>query len=288
MTALPPIEIDEKKFLYDHCSLPPLPDIVIRLKEIIRSDTVNVSDVSRLIGKDPALVAQILKIVNSAYYGLPREISEINFAVGYLGIHEIYRTVLSLSVINTLNMDQAPNFKEFWYHSNYTALCAKFLAKRFCPLLPQEKLWPAALLHDIGKLVYIKFFPDHFKAITSFCKKNEVLFSQAEIHYKLPSSAYFGALLCKRWRLPKAIKDACESHRFNNLKSIEGGKMADDLINMITLGNYLAIISNDPVKTEIKEKIALKIREKIKYSEKQFLSMMGEIYDLKNEVDRLL
>jgi len=158
MNDLPPILIDENEFLYDHCSLPPLPAIVIRLKEFLGSNDVNVSDVSEIINKDPALVAQILKIVNSAYYSIPREITDINFAVAYLGIHEIYRTVLSLSVVNTLDLEDSKYFTKLWYHSNFVALCAKNIAKRIAPHISQETLWPAALLHDIGKLVYLKFF----------------------------------------------------------------------------------------------------------------------------------
>lgn len=288
MDHLSKIDIDEKTFLYDHCALPPLPDVVTRLREVMQAEDVNVSDVSGLIEKDPALVAQILKIVNSAYYSIPREITDIKFAVGYLGIHEIYRTVLPLSVIGSLNIEDAKNFSNLWYHSNYVALCTRYLAKKFGPLLPHEKLWPAALLHDIGKLIYLKFFPEHYNQLVKYCETNGELFSHAETHFKLPKSSYFGALLCKRWRLPKMIREACSFHNFEQIEHKKPIESSVDFTTIITLGNYIAILANDNIKTEKKEKIASTIQHLINFSEREFLSMMGEIYDLKYEVDRLM
>ena len=288
MEQLPPIIIDEKTFLYDHCSLPPLPDIVTRLREVIQSHDVNVSNVAELIDKDPALVAQILKIVNSAYYSIPRQISDIKFAVAYLGIHEIYRTVLPLSVINNLNIGSSKHFISLWYHSNFAALCAKYLAKKYAPLLAHEKLWPAALLHDIGKLVYIKFFPNHFNLLSQYCKTNGELFSNAEDYYNLPKSSWIGTLLCRKWRLPKTIEEACASHDFDQLEKNNRKCLSEDFASIITIGNYIAILANEEINTKIKEKIVTEIKSFIQISQKEFLSMMGEIYDLKYEVDRLI
>ena len=98
---LPPIEIDPKTFLRQHCTLPALPAVVGQIQNLIHDYNVDMEKVAELISSDPAILAQVLKIVNSAYYGLPREIGDVRFAIAFLGLNEIYRMVLSLSAILT-------------------------------------------------------------------------------------------------------------------------------------------------------------------------------------------
>ena len=87
MDKLAPIEIDPKTFLRQHCTLPALPEVITQVQEMIHKDNVDIEKVIELISGDPALVAQVLKVVNSSYYGLPREIAEVRFAIAFLGIN---------------------------------------------------------------------------------------------------------------------------------------------------------------------------------------------------------
>jgi len=153
METLLPIEIDPKTFLRQHYTLPALPQVITRIQKMIHDDSAAVGEVSDLISSDPSLVAQILKVVNSAYYSLPQEISKVHFAIAFLGLNEVYRMVLALSVINTMSIEEKEELNRFWFHSFYTALCTKHLAKRYSPQLSFDELWAAAILHDIGKLV---------------------------------------------------------------------------------------------------------------------------------------
>ncbi len=77
MEKLPPIEIDPKTFLRQHCTLPALPQVVTKIQNLLQSENASISQVGELIASDPALVAQLLKVVNSAYYSLPQEITKI-------------------------------------------------------------------------------------------------------------------------------------------------------------------------------------------------------------------
>jgi len=288
MSEIEPIIIDESSFLYHHCALPPLPAVVNRLKDIMCSKEINVSEVSNLVKTDPALVAQILKIVNSAYYSFPREIVEISFAIAYLGINEVYRTVLSLSVINTLDLNDSANFNKFWFHSNYTALLTKFITEKYAPFLPLEKLWSAAMLHDIGKLIYLKFFPKHFNILIKYCETQGELFSHAEKHFSLPSSAFFGKLLCERWRLPGRIKDACKAHSLDDLKKIKGESATDDFIRMISIGNLTAVLAENNLKEELKELVSSQIRTSLNLSSEEFLVLMEDVNAFKQKVYQLM
>lgn len=214
------IEINPKTFLHKHCSLPALPEVLTRIQDLAQGDNVDMGAIAALISADPSMVAEVLKVVNSAYYGLPNEISRVRAAIAYLGIHEIHRLVLTLSVIKTFQI-QSRELRDFWFHSYYTAVCAKYLARKFEPLMSQEELWAAAILHDIGELVYLKFFPEHYQALKTYSVEQECLFSQAERHFSWPSSGYLGTLLCDHWRLPDSIRQACAFHTLDDLAAPE-------------------------------------------------------------------
>jgi HD-like signal output (HDOD) protein len=286
MTALAPIEIDPKTFLRDHCTLPALPEVVSKIQSLIHDDHADMGTVADLISGEPALVAQVLKVVNSAYYGLSREIGNVKFAIAFLGLNEIYRMVLALSVVNTLAIDERDELNKFWFHSFYTALCTRYLAKRYEPHFSFEELWSAAMLHDIGRLVYLKFFPDHYKALRRFCDEQRCLFSQAEKHFSLPSTAFLGSLLCEHWRLPDNIRTACESHTLADLPTLSGDSPSARFRRMICLGNLLTVLSADELNDDTKHQIASAIQTELDCTEQSFLAIMGDIYELRIDVER--
>lgn len=285
MTTLSPIEIDPKTFLRDHCSLPALPEVVSKIQRLIHDDHADMGTVADLISGEPALVAQVLKVVNSAYYGLSREIGNVKFAIAFLGLNEIYRMVLALSVVNTLAIDERDELDRFWAHSFYTALCTRYLAKRYEPHFSLEELWSAAMLHDIGRLVYLKFFPDHYKALRRFCNEQLCLFSQAERHFALPSSAFLGTLLCEHWRLPDNIRTACESHTLKDLPSLNEDSPSGRFRRMICLANLLTVLSADELNDGTKREIASAIKTGLDCTEEEFLALMGDIYELRIDVE---
>jgi HD-like signal output (HDOD) protein len=288
MTELAPIEIDPKTFLRQHFTLPALPEVVTQIQSLIQDDNADMTRVAELISGEPALVAQVLKVVNSAYYGLPKEITKVHFAIAFLGLSEIYRMVLSLTVIDTLAIKERDELNEFWLHSFFAALVTKYLAKKYEPQLSFDELWSGAILHDIGKLVYLKFFPDHYKALRSFCKEHGCLFSEAERHFSLPSSALMGIMLCEHWRLPGKVKDACKFHTLQDLPRIENEDPSGSFLRMICLGNLLAVLSSNELKNATKQEITSATTKALDCKEAQFLAIMGDIYELRIDVEKFV
>ncbi len=285
MQDLAQINIDPDTFLKQHHTLPPLPEIVMNIQQVIVSEDANVANISSLIIRDPSLTAQVLKTVNSAYYGFKQEVTDIKFAVAYLGIHEIYNMVLSFSVVGTLELNDNKMLDSFWNHSIFSALCAKFLAKKFEPLITPEKIWIGALLHDIGKLVYFKFFPEHFQFVTEYSKKNGQLYSEIEKKLPIPPSYSFGAILCKRWNLPSIISDACEAHTYKE-NGNPNDKTVDDFKKIIYGANLMAVLAGGELSDETKKRIFKQFAEIFNISEGELLELMGNIYDLKLEVTK--
>lgn len=285
MNELPPITIDPKTFLRRHCSLPALPQALIEIQQAIQSDQVSVAGIAAVIQKDPAMAAQVLKVVNSSYYSLPREIIDVKLAVAYLGISEIYRIVLSMAVVNTLVADRVTGFQKIWFHSLFTALCARHLAKEFEPLLPSSELWVAALLHDVGKLVYLKFFPDHFHAAITLCEEKGILFREAEKALDLPASATLGALLCDHWQLPEPIRNACERHTLFDLPNLMGQSEKDTFLRVIALANILAVLSTDTLVDEKVGQLSRVVSKILRLNESNFMLLMANVAELKLEAE---
>lgn len=284
-----PFKINPKTFLRDHCALQPLPEFITKIQRAVNSDniTIDVDHIAQQISRDSALVAQILKIVNSAYYTLPRKVSNIRFAVAFLGIAEISKIAFSFSVVNSLDIKDHSILKKFWSHSYLTALWAKEVDKNVRSFVGTEELWTAAILHDIGKLVYLKFFPDHCKALIQYCNENGSLFCEAEDILKFPKSSDMGALLCDRWGLETIIQSACETHTVYDLQKIDASQSDADLKRVICLGNIMAILTQDDINAQTREKIYQTARSELKLSEDDFLLFLGKNTEFSLEVDAL-
>jgi HD-like signal output (HDOD) protein len=191
-------------------------------------------------------------------------------------------------VINTLDIQDKAAFGKMWHHSVYTALCARYLSKKFEPLLQPGEIWTAAILHDIGRLVYLKFFPDHYKAMIEYCQQKGCLFTEAEEHFSLPPSSYLGTLLCDHWRLPNLIHDVCKAHDMNDLQHLSDEKSHEAFLKIIICANSLALLAAAELNTGTKNRIAEAVKSSLKCTEKEFMVMMGDIYELQQNVEKFI
>jgi HD-like signal output (HDOD) protein len=280
---LKPIKIDPKTFLREHCRLPALPQAVIRIQGMLQDRETDSAMIAEIISGDPALVAQVLAVVNSAYYSLPKTTSNVRYAVAYLGFSVIQRIVISVGVVNAMGIEEKNELNNYWYHSFFTALTTKYMAKKYWSYLDPEELWTASILHDIGKLVYIKFFPEHYKELKRYCEQNGCLFSEAEEYYKLPPSSYLGSLLCHHWRLPGKVEDACGYHNLSHIS-----KKGSDFQTVIALGNLLATLSEGGLNESCKNRIKEAAENILELPPDYFISIMSDVYNLKSEAEKFL
>ena len=233
-------------------------------------------------------MAQILKIVNSAYFGLPRRINGAKHAVAYLGLAEIRRLVLTAAVMKEFRPENPELFMRFWRHSFYTALAIKLLAKEHFRGVDAAELHTAALLHDIGKLVYMKFFPDDYQRLVDYGDSQGTPMVEAEKHLDLPSHQALGAMLCTHWNLPQLVKLACQYHELQDLEALsESGEFRDE-IRVLCLANLLSGLETENLSPDTKNAIRTQATIALGCDEQGFLLLMGEIYDLRLEVDRFL
>jgi HD-like signal output (HDOD) protein len=285
MSNLAPFSIDENTFLQQNINLPPLPRTLLSVVQVIHSKTSGAAEATELISRDAAMVTHLLKVVNSAYYALPRRIGNLQHAVAYLGLAEVSRICLTLSVINSLKPEDKMELQYFWRHSYFTALIAKTLVKDFREIGDIGELYSAALLHDVGQLFYQRLYPEHFVQMRKYCREKGVFLVDAEQHYGFPSHLTFGALLCDHWGLPPTIRRACSFHELRDLKTIVHRSKAEAFDVIIVISNLIASLAAAKLNEQLKEEVIVEIRRVLEASKEQFLAFLGEVYELERKAD---
>lgn len=148
-------EMNPLEFIRDDISLSTLPDIFILIKETINDPKSSARDIAEAISKDTNISANLLKLVNSAFYGFPSKIDTISRAVAIVGTKHLSILTFGIYIINAFkNISWGlVDMKSFWQHSIVCGTIARILASHK-NIQNTERLFVAGLLHDIGRLVF--------------------------------------------------------------------------------------------------------------------------------------
>lgn len=190
-----------------------LPDVYLRLKEVIDDPDSSMADVAKVVSADPALTARLLRIVNSAYFGLAAEIDTVNRAVNLLGTQEVHDLVLAVSVAQSFAglSNEVIDMQRFWRRSVTCAVTAKELAS-FCNVLDGERLFVGGLLRDIGHLFIYQHAPTKALQAIELANAQHAPLYKAERAVIGVDYARVGAELMRRWKLPQTLWEPTEFH----------------------------------------------------------------------------
>lgn len=222
--------------------LPTLPEVLVRLMRLLENPKTSAKDVTKVLVLDPALAFKILRIVNSAFYGFPREVRTVAHAVMILGFKEVKNIALSVSVFDLFNKSEATDAGydrvAFWKHSMGVGIAARILARRM-KLRSPEDLYEIGLLHDVGKIVLDEFFHDRFAAIVRAARERETLFINVERELHDLDHAAVGGLICRHWQIPEPIVAGVEGHHADSFPMLEAAliHVADILVRRLRIGS---------------------------------------------------
>lgn len=194
--------------------LPPFSPILNRLIASLAQQDVSFAKIADLIEKDTVLAGNILKVVNSALYGLPGTINSIRHAVSLLGINKLRNATLSMSVARMWNQVKTPpgwSMASFNLHSAGVAILADLLAQRVSVDYP-EGAFAAGLFHDLGWLLVALGLPEEFKQIDRLCQQNEKWAFEYEVQVLGVTHADLSADALATWNLPERIQTAVRYH----------------------------------------------------------------------------
>lgn len=189
--------------------MPAFPNSVQELLALTRHIDCSPKEVVRVIEKDPVLTVKILRVINAAYFNLPRPITSVNHAVIVLGFNTIKNLSLGVAAIGMLPPHDAAGFdgQQCLLHSLSCAGIARQIALRLADVDPME-CYVAGLLHDFGKLVLAQYFPDEFKQALALSHANST-----SLHLRLREimgidHSSVGAMLVEKWRFPERLVEA--------------------------------------------------------------------------------
>lgn len=192
-----------------------LPVSAMRIMKIAENPASTEDELLNVLEGDPPLAARILKVVNSAFYGRPRQVASTAAAMRLLGVNAIRNVALAASLNRLFRGGRpVPGFEagELWTHAVAVGTAARRIAER-CRGIPQEEAMLAGLLHDIGILVSIQASPTEFALLIAATSQDPALsFSEAEVHWLGATHEAFGKALCEQWRFPDALAKACGHH----------------------------------------------------------------------------
>ncbi len=194
--------------------LPSLPEIYLRVSEQLENENVGVEQIGATVQNDPAIATRVLKMVNSAYYGLPNQVSSVAQAISLLG-RERLKHILIGSVLRGVfsgNSNPAFSIQDFWQHSIKTAIIARQLAQQVHQIDEPEAMFTAGLLHDIGKLLLINKLPEQMLLAEEYMIRKRIDILSAELVQVGITHTSVGEALMQRWALPQMLVECAARH----------------------------------------------------------------------------
>lgn len=269
-----------------------LPEITLRIVELVESPTSTAQELHSVISHDPALCSRILKVVNSAFYGLPGQIASIDRAIVLLGLNAVKNIAVAASLVKLFRGgEMGPHFaaRDLWVHSVGTASAAKIITDKLGLGFPDEAFL-GGLIHDIGVMVELQF--DRQKLLTVIEKltpgpdgvpRADMLAVETEVFGA--NHQQFGEGLCRKWKFPVSLANITGNHHNPLDLPSEARTMAcvvhvaDRLAGEIKPGFRLDLTS-----TEISDNVLAELR----LSRERLEDIRSNLPEMLAEVKRLL
>jgi HD-like signal output (HDOD) protein len=226
-----------------------LPEITIKIIETVEDPKSTARDLHEIIKNDPALSVKVLKVVNSAFYGLPGQIASVDRAIILLGLSAVKNIAIAASIARLFKgrrISQHFSAADLWRHSVAVAVAGHNIAKLSPHPVMANETFVAGMIHDIGTLVERQVFPDQFAEVIDRCSEGEGDFLQCEREIIGADHQAFGVGLTTRWKFPRHLRAAVGFHHNPENLSVELRniatliQVADALCCQEKIGFYLS------------------------------------------------
>lgn len=190
-----------------------LPEVYLRIRTLMLADNSRLEDFADVVRTDPNLVAGVLRIVNSAYFGFAGKIGTISRALNFIGIWQLHNLVLGVSAVKSFSgiSNDIIDMPTFWLRSVHCGVLSQLFAQA-CKLKESEKLFVVGLLHEIGHLILYKVLPDESSEVISVAEQQQrPLFLVEREHFGF-HYGLVGMRLMQAWGLPDDFLEITECH----------------------------------------------------------------------------
>lgn len=220
-------------------TLPPFPLVAQRALLLLNQPEVSIQELVDIVKFDPAITANILRISNSAYFGLRREIHSLHQALLLLGTQELLKIIIASGATRVFCRPTPGYFTErlgLWRHSVSCAIMADLLGKEL-NLSEQATSFTAGLLHDIGKVVLSLYVDQKFTQIIEVVENQNVSFQTAEKMVLGIDHAELGGEMARLWDFPDRLRIVISFHHLDRPEAF-----ADDLVLLVYLADLLVLM----------------------------------------------
>jgi len=245
------VAIESYKKLIQAGDLPPLSQVGLEISRLGERDDLSAPELARLISKDPALAAKVLRIANSPFYGLRTQVKTLDHAIMVLGQISIVSICAAFTLLGALKMPQAIGHARYESHalrshSVLTAILARWLAQRFAsPHVPVADSFLGGLLHDIGELGIAVYYGKHLGAIGHYEQEHlDVACFQAEHAVLGFDHQELGAEVLNYWHLPNLYIEMARHHHDVEYGVDTGEGM---MVALVQAADRLAVVLKDGV-----------------------------------------
>lgn len=232
--------------------LPALPSVVMRILKETESPDACTQTIERMLAADQALTSKVLRVVNSAYYGLSGQVTSLSQAIVILGLQQIRNLVLSVSAYSAIKPRtprQQETMRVFWLHSFGTAAATQVIAQRKrLSIQDAETAFVGGLLHDIGRLFLFSNFTQTYDQVIRYAEQKKMPVEKAELRLLGLDHGQVGAQMAEHWKLPKPLVKMIGEHE----APIEG--VIDPLLYALNIADWLTKdLYFDPEKIDVEQ-----------------------------------
>ena len=219
--------------------LPPMHEVVMKAQEIMADPNSDIGDLATIIERDQSIAIRILKLINSAHYGLSGKVSSIKQACSLLGLRALQEVIITAAVSKVLERElKGYEFEsgEVWLHSVATGFCSRILAEKKNRELANDA-YTGGLLHDVGKIILDPYVLERKAAFDDFMKDETKMVLDAEKAILGFDHAEIASDICRKWHIPENVTLAIQYHHYPSLS--EGSELA----HIVHAADYLVRLS---------------------------------------------
>jgi putative nucleotidyltransferase with HDIG domain len=250
--------------------LPSIPTVVIDLLNSMNQDDVQIDTLAKKIGQDQALTARTLRLANSSFYGLARQVTTIQSTIAILGFKTVRSLATSAFLMRSFAASPKSNFRvtHFWRHAIAAAVCAREIASRLN--VNPDHAYTAGLIHDIGRLVLVTQFQPNYEAAMAYRAKHDCSLFEAELEVLGIDHAAVGHALSQHWRFPEAMQQAVACHHVSNSLELQPLSLVVMAANAVAHGLDLSLDDDDLVPA-----VASGLWQKLGLDEATWIEVLG-------------
>jgi putative nucleotidyltransferase with HDIG domain len=281
----------KEKIMAEVSTFPSMPRAGVKLRALLNEKDVQIAQIEQILRHDPGLTTNVLRLANSAYFGVPAKVGSLKQAIMLVGIKRFAQIAVSASMSKTMDKTvEGYGLRpgELWLHSIAASNTAEALTKNK-KFAETNDVFTPALLHDMGKLVLGKFAKEEFQKIESIVAKGVPLV-RAENMVFGTDHAEVGAQILTKWSFPDDIVNAVRWH--HNAERIKDSNMQSAIVYLSNImcqsngdgnstgGQYAmpaaVVLKRLGIKIEMAYLKAAKISKSRKIAERLFPKMVGQ------------